>query len=61
MLKCKRAAELISLQYDRPLSMLERWQLQMHLLVCSPCSRYRNQLNTISQAMRQLNRNHEND
>ena len=51
MLKCQRAAELISLQHDRPLSLLERWQLRLHLLVCSPCQRYQKQLDTISLAM----------
>ena len=30
MLKCQRAAELISLQHDRPLSLWERWQLRLH-------------------------------
>ena len=51
MLKCQQAAELISLQHDRPLSLLERWQLRLHLLVCSPCQRYQKQLDTISLAM----------
>ncbi|WP_342668421.1 zf-HC2 domain-containing protein [Eikenella halliae] len=51
MLKCQRAAELISLQHDRPLSLWERWQLRLHLLVCSPCQRYQKQLDTISLAM----------
>ncbi|WP_338122080.1 zf-HC2 domain-containing protein [Eikenella corrodens] len=51
MLKCQRAAELISLQHDRPLSLWERWQLRLHLLVCSPCKRYQKQLDTISLAM----------
>lgn len=54
MLKCKRAAELMSLQQDRPLTLLERWQLHLHLLACSPCKRYRNQLDTIHRAMEQL-------
>jgi len=51
MLKCQQAAELISLQHDRPLSLWERWQLRLHLLVCSPCQRYQKQLDTISLAM----------
>ena len=54
MLKCHRAAELISLQQDRPLSLWERWQLRLHLLVCSPCQRYQKQLDTISLAMRHV-------
>ena len=54
MLKCQRAAELISLQQDRPLSLWERWQLRLHLLVCSPCQRYQKQLDTINLAMRHV-------
>ncbi|OAM32726.1 hypothetical protein A7P98_09325 [Eikenella sp. NML080894] len=54
MLKCQQAAELISLQHDRPLSLLEHWQLRLHLLVCSPCKHYRKQLYTIELAMEHL-------
>ncbi|MBH5330350.1 zf-HC2 domain-containing protein [Eikenella sp. S3360] len=54
MLKCKRAAELMSLQQDRPLTLPERWQLRLHLLACSPCSRYRQQMETINRAMEQI-------
>ncbi|MDU4301148.1 zf-HC2 domain-containing protein [Eikenella corrodens] len=61
MLKCQRAAELISLQHDRPLSLWERWQLRLHLLVCSPCKRYQKQLDTISLAMQHVRREQAED
>ena len=61
MLKCQRAAELISLQHDRPLSLWERWQLLLHLLVCSPFQRYQKQLDTISLAMQHVRREQAED
>jgi hypothetical protein len=41
MLSCRRMTRLISEALDRPLSWLQRLELGIHLLGCSPCCRFR--------------------
>lgn len=43
MLNCKETTHLISEAQDRSLSFTEKAALEMHLLMCSGCSRYREQ------------------
>lgn len=41
---CRRAAEFISRSLDEPLSRLQRLDLGVHTLFCTPCRRFRKQL-----------------
>lgn len=74
MLSCQSAAELISQQLDRPLSIREHISLKIHLLICTLCRRYARQINfvhditlriksktSLSDARRQRIKQHLND
>jgi predicted anti-sigma-YlaC factor YlaD len=52
MLTCRQVAEVCSTEMDRPLSLSERFALHSHLLMCSGCRNYREQLSLLRQAMR---------
>lgn len=54
MLKCKEACGLLSQAQDRKLSRSERWRLQLHLMICLRCRRYRKQLAAIRESMKML-------
>jgi hypothetical protein len=54
MLKCKQAAELLSVSRDRRLSARERFRLRVHLFVCRKCTRYAAQLRFLETACRQV-------
>jgi hypothetical protein len=43
VLSCKRASFLIEKQQDKPLSVIDKTQLNLHLKICSECSRYQKQ------------------
>ena len=47
MLSCKNASQIISQSLDRPLTIRERFALQLHLLICKYCNRFSQQLQTI--------------
>ena len=47
MLSCKNASQIISQSLDRPLTIRERFALQLHLLICKYCKRFSQQLQTI--------------
>lgn len=47
MLNCKDATHFISEAQDRPLLISEKLALEMHLLLCSGCRRYREQANVL--------------
>lgn len=53
MRTCKEAAALMVAQEDRPLPMVERAALNVHLALCKACPQFRNQLLTMKQAMKQ--------
>lgn len=53
MLSCKEATRLMSEAQDRPLKLAEKLSLEMHLLICNGCSRYREQMDFLHQACRQ--------
>lgn len=40
LLSCKKAAFLIDLEQENPLTVLKKVQLKMHLSVCKNCSNY---------------------
>lgn len=47
MYSCKKVAELLLLSQDEPLSFLQQAKLKMHLLGCSNCQNFDDQLRTI--------------
>jgi len=50
MLSCKEATKLMSAAQDRPLSMSEKMQLRIHLMMCAGCVRFREQMDFLRQA-----------
>jgi predicted anti-sigma-YlaC factor YlaD len=54
MLTCKQATKLMSQQQDRSLSPKERLTLRFHLVMCSGCRHYNQQLALISKACKKL-------
>ena len=52
MLTCKQATKVMSQAQDRPLSLKERINLRLHLMMCSGCSNFREQMGSIREAMR---------
>lgn len=50
MLSCKESTRLISSAHDRRLAMPEKLSLEMHLLICSGCRNYREQLAFVDRA-----------
>jgi len=54
MISCKKATELITKREDRSLTQPERFQLQLHLGVCSLCRNYLKQTVMIIKAIKKL-------
>jgi predicted anti-sigma-YlaC factor YlaD len=52
MLNCKSATRLVSEAQERPLSVRERMGLNIHLLMCSGCRNFSEQIPLLRQAMR---------
>jgi hypothetical protein len=52
MISCKRAAELIALSLERPLSWRQRLALALHLGLCDLCRRFRRQMRLLQRAGR---------
>ncbi len=52
MLTCKEATRMMSEAQDRPLSIGERLQLQMHLAMCRGCRNFRVQMDFLRTACR---------
>ncbi|NOQ17541.1 MAG: hypothetical protein GQ581_10820 [Methyloprofundus sp.] len=51
MRKCKQIIELTSQQMQEPLPWLTRLEVQMHLLMCKTCQRYKQQLSFMDKAL----------
>lgn len=51
MLSCKQASQLISQSLDRPLTLRERFALQLHLIICKYCKRFSQHLQTLRAAI----------
>ena len=51
MLSCREATRLLSQREDRRLSYGERVKLQLHLCVCTACTRFSRQLAFLRQAV----------
>lgn len=60
MLKCKQATELASHQLDRKLSLMQRINLRIHLLICNRCARFAQQIRLFGAAGHKLNQHLEN-
>lgn len=50
MLSCKESTHLISESHDRTLAITEKLSLGMHLLICSGCRHYHEQIVFLEQA-----------
>jgi len=61
MLTCKDASHLISESQERPLGILERWGLRLHLWMCISCRRFERQMALMRQALRMLGQRAEAD
>ena len=51
LLTCKEASESISRRHDHPLTFAERFGLRLHLIVCTGCRNFRNNLQFMRDAM----------
>jgi heterodisulfide reductase subunit B len=47
MLNCHDATRLMSESQERPLSIFERMSLKVHLMMCSGCSNFKEQMGSI--------------
>jgi predicted anti-sigma-YlaC factor YlaD len=52
MLNCKQVAAVCSLELERPLGWTQQLSLHAHLMICTGCRNYREQLKTLRHAMR---------
>ena len=50
-LSCRQAARIITAQFDRPLSPLERLKLRLHLTICAACPIVIDQLAELRRSM----------
>ena len=51
MLNCKEVTEMCSQEMESDLRLQERMSLRMHLMMCSGCSNFRRQMQTMRTAM----------
>ena len=56
MLTCKDFAHRVTNGVQHNLPLLTRWQMRLHLLICSNCRRFNRQMQVISGAMRYIAR-----
>jgi len=52
MMNCKRATQLMSQKMDRPLTFKERLSLRFHLMICSGCRNFNDQMLDLRQIMK---------
>lgn len=52
MLSCKEVTEACSAELERPLKLGEQLSLRTHLMMCTGCSNYRQQLKTLREVTR---------
>lgn len=52
MLTCKETARLVSESLDRKLSLWQRMNLRLHLMMCGACSAYRGQVRALNRLVR---------
>lgn len=51
---CKEVHQLVSEELDRPLSLMERVRVHLHLMVCDACTNFEGQMRLLRKAMRKL-------
>lgn len=51
---CREIHQLVSEGMDRPLTLVERARMRLHLVVCDACTRFDAQMLLIRRAMRRL-------
>jgi hypothetical protein len=51
MMNCRQTSQLLSQSQDRPLFLMERLSLRLHLLLCGACQRFAQQLRFLRQAV----------
>jgi len=54
MLNCRQATELMSQEQDRPLTLVERLGLRLHVWICAGCNNYRRQMGILRAACRRF-------
>ena len=54
MLSCQEATELMSQERDRPLTLVERLGLRLHVWMCAGCNNYRRQMSVLRAACRRF-------
>lgn len=53
MLSCKQVTQICSQEMERDLQLQERVSMRMHLVMCSGCSNFRKQMQTLRTTMQQ--------
>lgn len=61
MITCKQASQIISQSLDKPLSRSEHIKLKFHLFICKACTRFNQQLRMLSDAVKRIRYDTEND
>ena len=56
LLRCREATRLISQQLDRPLPLVSRLVLRVHLSLCDACTRFQQQAIFLREAARRYRR-----
>lgn len=54
MLSCKQVTRLLSEQQERKLTFSETMQLRMHLWICKPCKRFKQQIQQLTGLAKQF-------
>lgn len=52
MLNCKNVTRLFSEEQERPLTLKERMSLKVHVMMCSGCRNFRQQMYTLRRVAR---------
>ncbi|MFZ1546199.1 MAG: zf-HC2 domain-containing protein [Candidatus Nitrotoga sp.] len=47
MINCRNATRLLSEAQERPLSITERMALKLHVIMCSGCQNFKDQMDTL--------------
>jgi hypothetical protein len=61
MLNCNQTTQLVSQSLDRRLTLSERFELQLHLMLCKFCKRFSQQIKIMRVNMKTLINTIEND
>ncbi len=54
MKTCKEVHRLVSEGQDRPLSLMERISVRIHLMMCGACRRFEAQMDFLREALRRF-------